>query len=63
LLFTFKSQIQTQKMQSIQVEVGALSAKLRDPNLSEAEKNRLAMKMMEIYKKNLMIFIANNLPL
>jgi len=62
LLFTFKSQIQTQKMQSIQVEVGALSAKLRDPNLSEAEKNRLAMKMMEIYKKNGINPMASLIP-
>lgn len=52
LLLTFKSQVQTQKMQSIQGEIGELSNKLRDPNLSEAEKNRISMKMLDIYKKN-----------
>lgn len=62
LLFTFKSQIQTQKMQSVQVEIGAISAKLKDPNLSEAEKNKLAMKMMEIYKKNGINPLASLLP-
>lgn len=62
LLFTFKSQIQTQKMQSVQVELGEISAKLRDPNTTEAEKNRLAMKMMEIYKKNGINPLASLLP-
>ena len=52
LLFTFKSQVQTQKMQAIQPELAAISNKLRDPNLSQSEKSRLSMKMMEIYKKN-----------
>lgn len=62
LLLTFKSQIQTQKMQSIQVEVSSISAKLRDPNLSEAEKNRLSMKILEIYKKNGINPLASLLP-
>ena len=52
LLLTFKSQIQTQKMQVIQVEITEISKKLRDPNVSEAERNRLSMKMLDIYKKN-----------
>lgn len=62
LLLTFKSQIQTQKMQSLQVEISAISAKLKDPNLSDVEKNRLAMKMMEIYKKNGINPLASLLP-
>lgn len=52
LLMTFKSQIQTQKMQSIQPQMAEISNKLRNPNLSQAEKNRLQMKMIEIYQKN-----------
>lgn len=52
LLLTFKSQIQNQKMQSIQVEITEISNKLKDPNLSQAEKNRLSMKVMDIYQKN-----------
>ena len=52
LIFTFKSQIQTQKMQLVQGEISVLSTKLRDPNLSEAEKNKISMKIFDIYKKN-----------
>lgn len=52
LLLTFKSQVQNQKLQSIQVEVSEISNKLKDPNLSQAEKSRLSMKVMEIYQKN-----------
>ncbi len=52
LLLTFKSQIQNQKLQSIQGEIAEISNKLKDPNLSQAEKNRLSMKVMDIYQKN-----------
>lgn len=62
LLFTFKSQIQTQKMQSVQVELGEISAKLRDPKTSKEEQNRLALKMMDIYKKNGINPLASLLP-
>jgi len=62
LIFTFKSQVQTHKMQAIQPELNAISMKLRDPNLSQAEKSRLSMKMMEIYKKNNINPLASLLP-
>ena len=62
LISTFKSQVQTQKMQSIQPELNALSNKLKDPNLSQAEKSRLSMKMMEIYQKNGINPMATLLP-
>lgn len=62
LLFTFKSQVQTQKMQNIQPELTAISNKLKDPNLSQAEKSRLSMKMMEIYQKNGINPLASLLP-
>ena len=62
LLVTFKSQVQTQKMQSIQTEISEISAKLKDPNLSQAEKSRLSMKVMEIYQKNGINPLASLLP-
>ena len=62
LLLTFKSQVQTQKMQSIQAEISEISNKLRDPNLSQAEKNRLSMKVMEIYQKNGINPLASMIP-
>lgn len=62
LLLTFKSQVQTQKMQSIQTEISQISAKLKDPNLSQAEKSRLSMKVMEIYQKNGINPLASLLP-
>lgn len=52
LLFTFKQQIQMQKMQAIQPEMNELTKKLNDPNLSDSERSRLQMKILEIYKKN-----------
>lgn len=48
----FKGQISTIKMQAIQGEVSSISAKLRDPNLTQMEKQALSMKMMDIYRKN-----------
>ena len=51
LLFTFKQQVQTQKLQEIQPELNEISKKLSDPSLSQNEKYRLQMKMMELYKK------------
>ena len=62
LLLTFKSQVQTQKMQNIQGEISQLSNKLRDPNLSESERNKISMKIMEIYKKNGINPFANLIP-
>lgn len=62
LLMTFKSQVQTQRLQAIQPEMAAISNKLRDPNLSQAEKSRLSMKMMEIYKKNNINPFASLIP-
>jgi len=62
LLFTFKSQVQTQRMQSIQAEISEISNKLRDPNLSQTEKSRLSMKVMEIYQKNGINPLASLIP-
>lgn len=62
LLFTFKSQVQTQRLQSIQGEVSEISNKLKDPNLSQSEKSRLSMKLMEIYKKNNINPLASLIP-
>lgn len=62
LLLTFKSQVQTQKMQAVQAEMNEISNKLKDPNLSQAEKNRLSMKVMEIYKKNGINPMASLIP-
>lgn len=62
LILTFKSQIQTQKMQNIQAEISQISMKLKDPNLSTAEKNRLSMKIVEIYQKNGINPIASLIP-
>lgn len=62
LAITFKSQVQTQKMQSIQAEITEISNKLKDPNITQAEKNRLSMKVMEIYKKNGINPLASLLP-
>ena len=52
LLFTFSSQVQSQKLQSVQIELNEVSAILRNPNATQAEKNRASLKMMEVYKKN-----------
>ena len=52
LLFTFKQQVQMQKMQAIQPEVSAISEKMRNPNLSPSERYKLQEKLMNIYKKN-----------
>ena len=62
LIFTFKSQVQTQKMQAIQPELAAITAKLRDPNLSQSEKSRLSMKLMDIYKNNNINPFATMIP-
>ena len=52
LLVNFRGQLSTIKMQSIQGEVSKLSERMRDPNLTQQEKQALSMKMMDIYKKN-----------
>lgn len=52
LVVNFKGQLSTIKMQSIQGEVSKLSERMRDPNLTQQEKQALSMKMMDIYKKN-----------
>jgi YidC/Oxa1 family membrane protein insertase len=52
LIFTFKQQIQTQKLQAIQPQLTELSKKLNDPNITATEKNRISAKMMEIYQKS-----------
>lgn len=52
LLITFKQQLQTHKLQAIQPELNELNKKLSDPTLSQNEKYRLQMRMMELYKKN-----------
>lgn len=62
LAFTFKSQIQTQKMQAIQPELNAISAAMKNPNITPSERNRLTMKMMDIYKKNEINPFATILP-
>jgi len=62
LLFTFKQQVQTQKLQAIQPELNEISKKISDPNLSQNEKYRLQMKMMEIYKKNNINPLATIVP-
>lgn len=62
LLLTFKQQVQMQKMQAIQPELNAISKKINDPNLSQNEKYRLQMKMMDIYKKNNINPLAGIIP-
>ena len=62
LILTFKSQIQTQKMQAIQPEISEITKKINDPNISPNEKARLQMKMFEIYKKNDIKPLAGMLP-
>ena len=52
LVLNFKGQIGTIKMQGLQGELNKLNEKLRDPNLTEQEKQALSMKMMDVYKKN-----------
>lgn len=52
LLMNFKGQMSTIKMQSIQGEISKISEKLKDPNLTQSEKQALSIKMMDIYKKN-----------
>ena len=52
LTLNFKGQISTIKMQSVQGELSKLNDKLRDPNLSQQEKQAISFKMMDIYKKN-----------
>lgn len=52
LLMNFKGQIGTIRMQEIQPEMNAISAKLKDPNLTAQEKQMLSMKMMNLYKNN-----------
>lgn len=62
LALTFKSQIQAQKMQTIQPEISEITKKINDPNLSPSERSRLQMKMFEIYKKNDIKPLAGMLP-
>ena len=52
LVLNFKGQLTTFKMQGIQGEMNKLQAKLKEPNITEQEKQAIAMKMMDIYKKN-----------
>ena len=52
LLLNFRGQISTIKMQSVQGEISAISDKLKDPTLTQAEKQALSIKMMDVYKKN-----------
>lgn len=52
LAMNFKGQIGSIKMQSIQGEVNEISAKLKDPKITDRERQMLSMKMMEIYKSN-----------
>ena len=52
LTLNFKGQISTIKMQSVQGELSKLNDKLKDPNLTQQEKQAISFKMMDIYKKN-----------
>ena len=52
LVLNFRGQLSTIKLQSIQGEISGISEKLKDPNLTQGEKQALSMKMMDIYKKN-----------
>lgn len=52
LVLNFKGQIGSIKLQEIQPEMQAISEKLKDPNLTQQEKQMLSMKMMDIYKNN-----------
>ena len=61
-LFTFRQQIQTQRMQAIQPELNAITEKLKDQSLSQNERYRLQMKLMEVYKKNNINPLATLIP-
>ena len=52
LTLNFKGQLTTFKMQGLQGEMSKLQAKLKEPNITEQEKQAVAMKMMDLYKKN-----------
>lgn len=52
LVLNFKGQLGTIKMQQIQPEISKLSERLKDPTLTQSEKQALSMKMMDIYQKN-----------
>ncbi len=52
LIVNFKGQISTIKMTEIQPELLKLNERMKDPNLTQNEKQALSMKMMDIYKKN-----------
>lgn len=52
LAINFKGQLGNMKMQAIQPEIQKISAVINDPNVTQEEKNKASMKMMEIYKKN-----------
>jgi len=52
LLVTFKQQVQMQRLQSIQGELNEISVKIKNPSLSQNERTRLQMKMLDLYKKN-----------
>lgn len=52
LVINFKGQISTIKMQNVQGEISKISNRLKDPTLSQQEKQALSMKMMEVYRKN-----------
>lgn len=62
LTLTFKQQVQTQKLQAIQPELTELNKKISDPSLSQQERYRLQLKMMDIYKKNNINPLASLIP-
>lgn len=52
LVMNFKGQIGTIKMQGLQGELNRINEKLRNPNITDQEKQALTLKMMDVYKKN-----------
>lgn len=52
LLLNFKGQIGNIKMQSMMGEMNKLQERLKDPNITDYEKQQVSMKMMDLYKKN-----------
>lgn len=52
LLINFKGQLGSIKMQTIQGDLARIQEKLRDPKLTDQEKQALTLKMLDIYKAN-----------
>lgn len=52
LLLTFKSTMDSQKMQALQPELSKLQAKYPNSDKNQAEKTRLAQEQMALYKRN-----------